>query len=81
MQRETKQIRLKQTNTVLFHQAKSQAENNINSTNGTVIDLGIIIPFKSALSPKLGLSVLDVGDTTYQAGNSSSHNEVEKDEY
>lgn len=78
MQRETKTNTIEANQYGLIPQAKSQAENNINSTNGTAIDLGIIMPFKSALSPKLGLSVLDVGDTTYQAANSSSHNEVEK---
>ncbi len=70
MQRDTKTNTIEANQYGLIPQAKSQAENNINSTTGTAIDLGIIMPFKSALSPKLGFSVLDVGDTTYQAANS-----------
>jgi hypothetical protein len=53
-------------------------ENNINRTNGFAFDTGIIIPFQNRLKPKIALSFLDVGDTTYNASNSSSVNEVEK---
>ena len=54
------------------------AENNINRTYGAAFDTGILIPFQNRLNPKIALSFLDVGDTTYQAANSTSLNEVEK---
>ncbi|WGL61408.1 hypothetical protein QEJ31_07365 [Pigmentibacter sp. JX0631] len=78
VQRETRTNTIEANQNGLISQAKLQADRNINSTNGYAIDLGIIMPFKSQLSPKIGLSVLDVGDTTYQASNSSSHDEIEK---
>ncbi|MGY3803109.1 hypothetical protein ACWNT8_03465 [Pigmentibacter ruber] len=78
MQRETRTNIIEANQNGLIPQAKTQADRNINSTNGAAFDLGIIMPFKSQLSPKIGLSVLDVGDTTYQASNSSSHDEIEK---
>ncbi len=53
------------------------AENNINRTHGVAFDTGILIPFQNKLNTKIALSFLDVGDTTYNASNSSSFNEVE----
>jgi hypothetical protein len=54
------------------------AENNMNRTYGAAFDTGIVIPFQNQFYPKIALSFLDVGDTTYHAANSSSVNEVEK---
>lgn len=54
------------------------AENNINRTHGAAFDTGILIPFQNQFHPKIAFSFLDVGDTTYNATNSASVNEVEK---
>ena len=78
VQRETRTNIIEANQNGLISQAKIQADRNINSTNGIAVDLGIVMPFKSQLSPKIGLAVLDVGDTTYQASNSYSHDEIEK---
>lgn len=55
-----------------------KAENNRNKTFGYAFDTGILIPFQNVLNPKIAVSFLDVGDTTYKAQNSTYSNEIEK---
>lgn len=78
MFRETRTNTIEANQSGLILESKTKAEKNTNSTNGTAVDLGILMPFKVSLSPKIGVSILDVGDTIYHGNNASSQAETEK---
>lgn len=56
----------------------NNAANSINHTTGAAFDVGMLIAFRDSLNSKFSIEFQDVGDTEYQAADSSSVNEIEK---
>ncbi len=61
-----------------LRESSDATSKSLNKTQGFAFDLGFMLPFKGPWNYKIGLSALDVGNSTYQPVNSSSVKEVEK---
>ncbi|APJ02424.1 hypothetical protein [Silvanigrella aquatica] len=76
MVRETVSNTIEGNSNGLITQSSQNAESSLNHTDGLAFDSGILIPFQNSWNPKIGISFLDMGDTIYNATNSSSVNEI-----
>jgi hypothetical protein len=78
LQRKTIINTIEADNNGTINESYQNIENNANYTKGTAFDLGIIVPFQHFLRSKIGVSLLDIGDTIYKSAKSLSKDEIEK---